>query len=184
MTASVYWHDDRVAIRPYQPGDAQPLYAAIQESAAHVSAWLPDYGDLSFEDVADYIAVQPEVWARGKAYNFAIVDHVSGDILGGCGLSQLNTRHRFANLFYWVRSSRTGQGIATRSVRLLARFGFEFLDLRRVEIVVVAGNLASARVAHKAGACREGVLRNRICMRGVSYDALMFSLIPADLEDT
>ena len=62
-----------------------------------------------------------------------------------------------------------------------ARFGFETLELRRVEIVVAAANVASARVAAKAGATREGVLRNRITIRGTSHDALMFSLIPSDL---
>ena len=83
----------------------------------------------------------------------------AADLLGGCGLSQINRNHRFANLYYWVRTSRTRQGVARRAIRLAARFGIESLGLQRVEVVVQVGNVASMRAAEGAGAQREGVLR-------------------------
>ena len=90
--------------------------------------------------------------------------------------------HRFANLYYWVRSSRRGEGIATIATRLVARYGLVQLGLNRIEIVVAVGNLASIRVAEKVGATHEGVLRSRIALPDSISDALMFSLIPADLR--
>ncbi len=69
---------------------------------------------------------------------------------------------------------------ATRAVRLLARFGFEELGLGRIEIVAAVGNKASQRVAEKAGAHREGVLRRRLCLHDEYHDAVMYSLIPDD----
>ena len=70
---------------------------------------------------------------------------------------------------------------STAAVRLTAEFGFRELGLHRVEIVAAVGNDASQRAAQKAGATREGVLRNRIVLRGEVLDAVMFSLIPQDL---
>jgi RimJ/RimL family protein N-acetyltransferase len=64
---------------------------------------------------------------------------------------------------------------------MVARFGFEYLGLVRVEIVAAVENMASLRAAEKAGAAREGVLRNRITVRDRICDAVMFSLIPEDL---
>lgn len=64
---------------------------------------------------------------------------------------------------------------------LVARFGFDELKLRRIEIVAAINNKASQRVAEKAGATREGILRNRLVVRDKVYDAVMFSLIPGDL---
>jgi len=81
-----------------------------------------------------------------------------------------------------VRSSWTSRGVATASSRLIAGFGFDHLGLNRVEIVVAKENLASIRVAEKAGAKREGELRSRITVRDSVYDAVLFSLIPQDLE--
>ena len=64
---------------------------------------------------------------------------------------------------------------------LVARFGFDELKLRRIEIVAAINNKASQRVAEKAGATREGILRNRLVVRDKVYDTVMFSLIPGDL---
>jgi RimJ/RimL family protein N-acetyltransferase len=65
---------------------------------------------------------------------------------------------------------------------LLARFAFEELKLNRVEITPAIGNKASQRVAMKAGATKEGILRNGIVVRDKIYDVIMYSLIPEDLK--
>ena len=134
---TVTLHDGPVAIRPFRTDDAQRVFEAVLESRADASAWLPDLKDtLSVADVSGCLDGQPELWASGRAYNFAIVDVDTDVFLGGCGLTRIHQRHRFANMYYWVRTGRTGQGIATRAVRLLARFGCESLALQRVEVVV------------------------------------------------
>ena len=87
-----------------------------------------------------------------------------------------------ANLGYWVRTSATGKGIASRATRLVAGFAFEELKLQRVEIMAAVGNIASQRVAEKAGAIREGVLRKRLLNDDRPLDAVLFSLIEEDLS--
>jgi RimJ/RimL family protein N-acetyltransferase len=103
------------------------------------------------------------------------------DFLGGVGVNFINRIHQFGNLGYWVRTSATGKGVASRSSRLVARFALEELGLNRIEIVAAVSNIASQRVAEKMGAVREAVLRNRLLMRGVPQDAVMFSLVHEDL---
>jgi RimJ/RimL family protein N-acetyltransferase len=172
-----------VHIRRYQYSDAVQVFQAIQESLAEVSRWLPELNtSLTLEEVQSYIESQPSLRAERKAYNFAIVDAYDSGILGGCGLTRVNWQHRLANLFYWVRSSRTGGGIASAATAQLAQFGFETLELHRIEIVVATRNPASIRVAEKVGAKREGILRNRITLNDTVHDAFMYSLIPSDLE--
>src|SRR5262249_1277508 len=114
-------------------------------------------------------------------YSFGIFDHDQGGLLGGVGLNFIKRVHQMANLGYWVRTSATGRGVATQAVQLAARFGFEQLGLHRIEIVTAVGNVASQRVAEKAGAVRAGVARKRLLIRGASEDAVLFSLIPSDL---
>jgi RimJ/RimL family protein N-acetyltransferase len=90
--------------------------------------------------------------------------------------------HQFGNLGYWVRTSAAGRGVASKASRLVARFGFEELGLHRIEILAAVSNVASQRVAEKIGAAREGVLRKRLLIRGEPQDAVMFSLVPEDLQ--
>jgi len=64
----------------------------------------------------------------------------------------------------------------------LTRFAFNELRLNRVEITVAVDNQASLRVVEKVGATKEGILRNRLTKNDAPCDAVMFSLIPQDLE--
>ena len=80
-----------------------------------------------------------------------------------------------------MRSSAVGRGVATRATRLVARLGFAQLGLQRIEIIAAVDNLASQRVAEKAGAVREGLARKRLLVRGEPQDAFVFSLLPEDL---
>lgn len=79
-----------------------------------------------------------------------------------------------------MRSRETGRGIATAATLLAAQFGFEDLRLNRIEILTAIENSASQRVAEKAGAKKEGILRNRILLHDRPLDAVMYSLIVAD----
>jgi ribosomal-protein-serine acetyltransferase len=172
--------DSPIHIRAYEPGDLPLVHAAIAESSDDVGPWLPDLlGGLDPAGLQQWLDAHPRDRQQGTAYHFAITT-ADGAFLGGCGLTNLNRRHRFANLYYWVRSTATGRGAASAAARQAARFGFEQLGLQRVEIVVDCRNLPSLRVAEKAGATREGVLRSRLRAGETPCDAVMFSLIPAD----
>jgi RimJ/RimL family protein N-acetyltransferase len=69
-------------------------------------------------------------------------------------------------------------------VRLCARFGFDELQLHRIEIVIDVDNRRSQRVAEKVGATREGLARHRCKFGDTWRDAFMFSLLPNDLGDS
>lgn len=181
MNPDLYLHDGVVSLRPYRPEDAEPMLVAVHESSDQVSPWLPALStEMPLVEVTSYIAIQKQLSESGEAYNFVIQDHATGQILGGIGLTQINIRHRFANLYYWVRTSRIGEGIAGRAVRLAARYGFVEIGLARVEIVVAVENFASQRAAEKAGARKEGILRRRIALPDKLHDAFVYSLIPED----
>ncbi len=173
--------DGVVTIRPWQTADAEAVFAAIQESRADLQQWLPDAAGVTrVDEVRSYIEMTLGWRETGVAYDFVITDAQTGRVLGGCGLTQINRNHRFANLYYWVRSGSTRQGMARRAIRLAARFGMQSIGLARVEIVVQPENTASLHAAAGAGAVREALLRNRLTVHDVPSDAAMFSLIPAD----
>jgi len=67
--------------------------------------------------------------------------------------------------------------LATPATRLVAAWGFANTKLNRLEILASVRNLASIRVAEKAGGVREGVLRSRLLLHGQPHDAVIFSII-------
>jgi RimJ/RimL family protein N-acetyltransferase len=169
-------------IRPYREGDASALYEAVRESISEVSLWLPwCHQNYSIEESREFIGSRDIASQSGEWYSFGIFEKDGGRFLGGVGINFINRVHQMANLGYWVRTSAAGRGIATAATRMAARFGFEQIGLQRIEIVAAVDNIPSQRVAEKAGARREGVLRKRLLIRGASLDAVLFSLVPEDV---
>ena len=172
---------DGISLRRYQVTDIPLLYEAVRESISELSTWMPwCHPDYSVEESEAWVLSRDEAWVNEIERSFVITDAETGAFLGAVGLNQFHREHQFANLGYWVRSSRAGRGVATTATLLTAGFGLQTLALQRIEILSAVGNRASQRVAEKAGAKKEGVLRNRLFLRGQPHDAVMYSLIPSD----
>ena len=179
MIPSAQLIDGELLLRPFQPGDSNALYCAVNESLKELSPWMSWATDNYTELTArDYIAIAKARWEEGTFYAFAVTR--ADEFLGVCTLSSIHPIYHFCNLGYWVRTTCHRQGIAGRAAKLVARFAFENLGLIRAEIVIAVGNAASLRVAEKIGAHDEGILLNRMVIGKTILDAHMYSLIPSD----
>ncbi len=175
--------DDLITLRLIGPEDTQSVVEAVLESVDEIMPWMtwctPDYNETRAKT---FLSTLPKRWEQGLQFAFAITDLITGRFIGGAGLNHINYTTRLANLSYWVRTSATGRGIATRAARLVGEFGIQQVGLLRAEIVVAEGNQPSLRVAEKTGAKREGLLRSRLIVRDKIYDAVMHSLTPQDFD--
>jgi len=171
-----------LTLRPYQVTDVEPCFNAIRESINELLPWMWwCHSTYSIKDTQIWIESRPDAWENATEYSFAIIDSKDGSFLGGCGLSNVNRTDKCANLGYWVRTSRSRQGVVPAAALGVARFAFKKVECNRAEIVIATENKASIRVAEKIGALREGILRKRIVVRDTVYDAFMFSLLADDL---
>jgi RimJ/RimL family protein N-acetyltransferase len=169
--------DGTTVIRAYEPGIELAVFEAARESVKEIGPAMRTWQEGATHEVAAaHVAESIRAWHTGTWYDFAISRVGSGGVfLGRVGLDRI--RGHTANVGYWVRSSETGQGIATAAVRLIARFGFEDLGLRRLELLIAVDNLASQRVAEKVGATYQGVLSaDSSGQRGLHSRSHCFSL--------
>jgi len=89
--------DGIVTIRPYEFGEEQALYTAIQESLPELYPWMSWATERYTLNVArDFIAITRAEWSRGTLYTFAITDSNTGEFLGGSGLSHFHPVYKFA----------------------------------------------------------------------------------------
>lgn len=164
-------------IRPYVESDTDDVFGAVRESLAELTPWMSwCHEGYAAHETRTWLEAQVLAFSAGTAFEFAIVSS-DGRYLGGCGLSQVDPINRRANLGYWVRSSATRRGVATAAVGLVRDWAWANTDLIRLEIVAAVANLPSQRVAARAGALREGLLRSRLRVHGQSQDAVVFSII-------
>jgi RimJ/RimL family protein N-acetyltransferase len=122
-------------------------------------------------------------WRAGTSAPFAVTDAETGTVLGGVGFGWVGDEH-VGEVGYWLRSAVRGRGLTGRAVVLVSRWSFEELGCERLQLRADSDNVASQRVAEKAGFTREGVLRsvhfNPRQERRVDF--VMFSLLPSEID--
>lgn len=162
---------------PAHEASPEALFSAVRESIVEVGRWQSwCHAGYSLADARTWIEGQSAARAAGTAFEFVLLGPEE-QLLGTCGVNQIDRATRRGNLGYWIRTRFAGRGLATVATRRLTDWIFAETDLLRLEIVAAVGNLASQRVAEKAGALREGLLRRRLVIHGIPHDAVLYSLI-------
>jgi RimJ/RimL family protein N-acetyltransferase len=146
-------------------------------SDAEILKWF----DLHTRSPADYLAAKREAWAEGTGASFAICDATRPDTCLGHVFIERDDDGR-GSVGYWLLEDGRGKGRATRAVRLIASWALPEMRLCRLQLHTAPANLASQRVAERAGFAREGVLRAYDGRRdGTRADTVVYSLLPQDL---
>ena len=115
------------------------------------------------QTMADIRAFVGAMLTSESSYLFAILDPRDGMHVGNIKLGPVDWTHRVADVSYFIgERDRWGCGIASDAIRLAAGFGFERLELHRVQAGLYASNVGSARALERAGFRREGVWRQQL----------------------
>lgn len=151
----------RIYLRFLRGGDAHAVFEAINRSRKELDQfmlWSPHTTQV--KHTSEFIN-RTFTWRRREmAYGFGIFEAATGDYLGNCGLHDVRRRIRSAEIGYWIRSDRAGEGLTTEAAALLLRFGFEALSLHRIILRAATDNPGSIRVAEKLGFHFDGIHRH------------------------
>ncbi|HEV2371617.1 MAG TPA: GNAT family protein [Streptosporangiaceae bacterium] len=134
----------------------------------------------SESDARAFIEHSDRAWAAGSAATFVIADAATGDGWGAIALHFYADDAELAEVGYWLCRAARGRGVATTSVRLVTGWAFGDLHMKRLNLTTAPENVASQRVAERAGFTREGLLRAWVPTSAGRRDSLMFSLLPDD----
>lgn len=172
----------RILLRLLELEDAAAVWAAVEESRAHLEPWLPWVRTLrSIEDERADIAKLRERAVLRTDWTVGIFDRFSGRYLGGSGLHRIRWESRTFEIGYFIRVSEEGKGYITETVRLLTRLAFDRLRANRVEIYIDPRNVRSIRVPERLGFVLDGTLRRlRAGVEGRLEDRHLFALIRDD----
>lgn len=76
---------------------------------------------------------------------------------------------------YSMDESNIGKGIASEAVHLVKIFGFEHVQLNRIEAYVSPNNPGSIKVLEKNGFNQEGLLRKLLYINGKWQDHFIYA---------
>lgn len=148
----------RLLLRPLRESDVEDMYSyARRGEVTRYLLWSPHPSRAYTEEYLQYVVGR---YALGDFYDWAVVEKVSGRMIGTCGFAEIDVPHRAAQIGYVLNPDYHGRGFATEAAREVMRFGFESLSLHRIEARFMQGNDASENVMKKLGMTFEGFHRD------------------------
>jgi RimJ/RimL family protein N-acetyltransferase len=169
--------DDALFLEPLTLAHVPELLAMTEDPDVVRFTRVPAGADETF--VRGWIKRYEGGWDDGSRAGFAIRGRDNG-WLGFAAIVDLDLEHREGEIGYMVAPAARGRGIAPRAVELVTRWGFDELDLLRLELRIDVENPASERVAERTGYQREGVLRNVHFKEGFRSDMGVWSRLSQD----
>ena len=175
---------ERLLVRCWNPRDAPLLKEAVDSSLEHLRPWMP-WAAHEPQPVAEKVELLRRFRGNfdlGHDFVYGIFTPDESEVVGGSGLHTRVGDDAF-EIGYWIRSDRTGQGLATETSAALTRVACELCGVDRVEIHVDPANETSCSIPRKLGYREEATLLRRLPPKepgGRRRDVVIFTLLAQD----
>jgi RimJ/RimL family protein N-acetyltransferase len=166
-------HGKTIMLRPIVKEDAAAMLESTRDEESNKLTGTQ----------ATFTKAQLETWCENLGtqegrIDCAIVSPETGEYLGEVVLNQIDETNRNANFRIALKGSNYyGKGIGTEAARLMLEYGFNILELHRIDLEVFAFNPRAIHVYEKLGFKREGVRREVLLLNGTYHDAIVMGLL-------
>lgn len=121
-------------------------------------------------------------YEKNDHYRWAVVEKATGECIGQIAYFLVDSKNHFAEIEYCIGSDFQCKGFATEATKAVIAYGFERMNLHKVQICTKTINEPSKRVIEKCGFIYEGTLRDYFYMNGEYVGRLYFSILRNEFE--
>ena len=179
-TNTGFVHGSRVYLRPLEREDLNARYLG----------WLNDPEVTRYMETGtfpttarDLEKFYDEVTGSRNQVILAVADKKSGKHIGNVKLGPIHWIHRCATLGIMIGDKEFwGRGAGLEATRLMVEYGFDRLNLRRIDLGVFADHDAAVRCYEKVGFKVEGRMRESLFQNGKYVDRLSMALLRSEYK--
>ena len=173
---------ERLLLRKMKKTDASDMFEyAKDERVTEFLLWEPHE---SLEYTTQYLNFVQGQYKEGVFYDWALVLNNEDKMIGTCGFTRFDTDNNFAEIGYVINPAYRGNGYACEALERVLKFGFEVLEVNRIEAKYIVGNDASRRVMEKCGMKFEGVARQSMLIKGKYRDIGKYAILKSEFADS
>lgn len=178
----MYLETDRLILQQLSWDDLDKIFEfhSQEEVARHNTIGIPSDKEVTRNIIRG--AIEDQSNEPRSVYGWSIKLKSNNEFIGETGMSSSNNRFRRGEIHYHISPEFWAKGYATEVAQRLIKFGFENLNLHRIEAGVATNNQGSIRVLEKAGMSREGLRRKILPIRGDWYDNYMYAILEDDYQ--
>jgi RimJ/RimL family protein N-acetyltransferase len=169
---------ERIYFRPLELGDLEFLQGLV--NCEEIQQFIGIYWPLN--------GAAERAWLEGlyknrETFPFGIALKEGQRLIGSCELRLGPAAHRTADLGIGIAEPEfQGRGYGAEAIRLLIGYGFETLNLHRIELKVFANNPRGIACYEKCGFKREGVLREARWWNGRWWDVFEYGILEREWQ--
>lgn len=172
---------ERLMLKQLELSEDEALFALTEQNRGYLRQWLPFIDDTkSIEDTRNYLYFCKNEYERSQIINAGI--WYEGQLVGCIGYSEINRFNRFAKIGYWLSEQMQGKGIMTQACGAIVRYGFQELNLNRLEIRVATKNQRSQAIPKRLGFVYEGVIRQTEWLYDYFVDHMVFGMLREEFD--
>jgi|HubBroStandDraft_6_1064221.scaffolds.fasta_scaffold141215_3 ribosomal-protein-alanine N-acetyltransferase len=179
-TNAEFVQGSRVYLRPLERDDLNARYLS----------WLNDPEVTRYLEVGTFPTTNrdlekfyDEVTGSRNQVILGVVDKKSGQHIGNVKLGPIHWIHRCATFGIIIGDKKFwGRGAGLEATTLMVEYGFNRLNLRRIDLGVFADHDAAVRCYEKAGFKVEGRMRESLFRDGRYVDRLWMALLRSDYK--
>lgn len=167
---------ERLLLREIVHADAPALFAVHGDPVA--MKWFgadPLLDEAAALKLVDVFAGWRSMANPGTRWGIQVKEQSS--IIGTCGLFAWHRAWRKCTLGYELNPNSQGRGYMQEALRACLTWGFDQMELNRVEAQVHPDNATSVRSLERLGFKQEGLLRQLGFWRGQYHDMHQYSLL-------
>ncbi len=131
----------------------------------------------TISDTKDFVEFVLTKYENKQVSPWGIVYKENGKFIGTIDFVWWQPNHKTAEIGYVISKEYWGKGLTTEVAKEIIKFGFEEMDLVRIQARCDVDNIGSARVMEKAGMSFEGIIRKGIFVKGKHRDIKMYSIL-------
>ena len=168
----------RLLLRPLRHDDAATILRIHSDPTVMQYMSTPPWTDIAQANAM----VERDLGAmvKGEFLRLGLERLEDGALLGCCTLFHLDAGCRRAEIGYDMDAAVWGKGYMHEALTCLLNYGFDEMNLNRVEADIDPRNLGSAKSLERLGFRQEGFLRERWIIDGVVSDTALFGLLRSD----
>ncbi|OVE64459.1 GNAT family N-acetyltransferase [Clostridium diolis] len=149
-----YWISDPEIQSLY----SEPVYSTKEEVKELLEKYISSY------DKSDY-------------YRWAVILKETNECIGQISYFLVDNNNNFAEIEYCIGSLFQRKGFATEATKAIIKYGFDKMNLHKVQICHKSINMPSRKVIEKCGFVYEGTLRDFFYENGEYIDRLYYSIL-------
>ncbi|ADL52474.1 GNAT family N-acetyltransferase [Clostridium cellulovorans] len=141
------------------------------------------YGEPAYttkDEVNDLLNKYITSYEKKDYYRWAIILKETNECIGQIAYFLVDNKNHFAEIEYCIGLHFQRKGFATEATKAIISYGFDKINLHKIQISHKSINIPSKKVIEKCGFVYEGSLRHYFYENGIYVDRLYYSILRTD----